>query len=258
MGGIDLSGKNVLVTGGSRGIGAEICRTLASYGARVFVHYHTAGDGAREVLREMNSPHGDGDMLQADIARPSDVETMFEKLDQICPQLDILVNNAGAESIHSAVDLPLDEWDRIMNINLRGSFHCAQLAARRMIGHGGVIVNLSSIHDQIPRKGLIHYCAAKAGVAMITKVLAVELAEHNIRVVSVSPGAIETEMNREEIAKVGRDVLNSSIPLGRLGRPEEVANLVAFICSDLAGYATGSTEYLDGGYMLTAVKYDPR
>ena len=123
---------------------------------------------------------------------------------------------------------------------------------------GGVIINISSIHDAVPRKGLIHYCSAKAGLKMFSKCLSLELAEDNIRVVSVAPGAIETEMNREEIVKFGRDKFDNWIPSGRIGSVTEVARSVAFLASDMAGYINGAYLYIDGAYMNNTIQYDPR
>jgi NAD(P)-dependent dehydrogenase (short-subunit alcohol dehydrogenase family) len=157
------------------------------------------------------------------------------------------------------LDLEEREWDKIMGTNLKGAFLCSQQAGRRMQrSGGGVIVNISSIHDTVPRKGLTHYCTSKAGLQMLTKCLALELAEDHIRVVSVSPGAIETEMNREEIAAFGVDKFNRWIPQGRIGCVADVAPAVAFLCSDLASYITGTDIYIDGGYSLATIQYDPR
>jgi NAD(P)-dependent dehydrogenase (short-subunit alcohol dehydrogenase family) len=173
--------------------------------------------------------------------------------------IDILVNNAGTESVNHALDMEEDEWDRVINTNLKGPFLCAQEAGRRMEENGGgVIINISSIHDTTPRKGLIHYCSAKAGLKMFSKCLALELAESNIRVVSVAPGAIETEMNREEINQFGREKFNQWIPSGRVGNVTEVAQTVAFLASDLASYINGADVYIDGAYMNQTIQYDPR
>jgi NAD(P)-dependent dehydrogenase (short-subunit alcohol dehydrogenase family) len=146
-----------------------------------------------------------------------------------------------------------------MGTNLKGAFLCSQQAGRRMQrSGGGVIVNISSIHDTVPRKGLTHYCTSKAGLQMLSKCMALELAEDRIRVVSISPGAIETEMNRKEIAAFGVDKFNRWIPQGRIGCVADVAPAVAFLCSDLASYITGTDIYIDGGYSLATIQYDPR
>ena len=255
---INLAGSTALVTGGSRGIGASICRTLAAAGAEVLVHYNRARDEALRVAAEVGSPAPEEAVFAADLADPAQIVRLFGEIERRRHRINILVNNAGAESIAGILDMALAEWDRVVNVNLRGAFLCAQLAARQMIGRGGVIINISSIHDQLPRKGLAHYAAAKAGLAMLTRSLALELAEHGIRAVTVSPGAIETEMNREEISRVGREFLSESIPAGRIGGVEEGSGLDAFHAADLASYITGTTCYADGGYLLSTVRYDPR
>jgi len=174
--------------------------------------------------------------------------------------LDILVNNAGIESMVAAIDLPVQEWDRILGVNLRGAFLCAQSAARLMREQeqAGVIVNISSIHDVVPRLGAAHYCVSKAGLTMLTKMLALEWAEYGIRVVAVSPGAIETPERAEIIDGMWRDLFSKWVPLGRFGHTPEVADVVAFLASDLASYITGTTVYIDGGYASNLVRYDSR
>ena len=255
-----LNNRNVLVTGGSRGIGSSICRVMASCGANVIVNYHQHRESADLLVRELKEKYGvKAFSIQADVADQQAVTNMFAFIDNEVGAIDILVNNAGCETIDHAVDLSLDQWDLVFNVNLRGAFVCCQEAGKRMINQNkGVIINISSIHDKVPRKGLIHYCSAKAGMNMMTKCLALELAASNIRVVAVSPGAIETEMNREEIDKFGRDRFNNWIPAGRIGNSEEVAWTCAFLASDNAAYITATEIYIDGGYKESTIPYDPR
>jgi NAD(P)-dependent dehydrogenase (short-subunit alcohol dehydrogenase family) len=257
---IDLTGKKALVTGGSKGIGSAICRELASSGADVFINYYSHKEEAEklasEIAREYNVKTCVGG---ANVAKAEDVKRMFALMDELLGDIDILVNNAGTESVIHVLDMDEQEWDRVLNTNLKGPFLCSQEAGRRMeIKGGGVIINISSIHDTVPRKGLIHYCSAKAGLKMFNKCLSLELAESNIRVVSVAPGAIETEMNREEINKFGREKFNNWIPSGRVGNVSEVAKTVAFIASDMADYINGADLYIDGAYMNNTIQYDPR
>ena len=257
---IDLTGKTALVTGGSQGIGAEICKQLAACGANVFINYYSNKQKAEEVAEEIKTSFNVKVAIgRANVSKCKDVKAMFNKLDEELGSLDILVNNAGSESVEHVLDLEEDEWDRVLNINLKGPFLCAQEAGRRMeLKKSGVIINISSIHDTIPRKGLIHYCSAKAGLKMFSKCLSLELAESNIRVVSVAPGAIETNMNKKEINKFGREKFNNWIPSGRVGNVTEVANTVAFLASDMAAYINGSDLYIDGAYMNHTIQYDPR
>ncbi|WP_203256938.1 SDR family NAD(P)-dependent oxidoreductase [Hyunsoonleella ulvae] len=257
---INLKGKKALVTGGSQGIGAGICKALAACGADVFINYYSNKDKAQEVADEITSKYNVTVRIgKANVAKASEVKDMFSQMDAEIGTIDILVNNAGSESVQHVLDLEEDEWDRVMGINLKGPFLCAKEAGKRMENNGGgVIINISSIHDTVPRKGLIHYCSAKAGLKMFTKCLSLELAEDNIRVVSVAPGAIETNMNREEINKFGREKFHDWIPSGRIGNVTEVANTVAFLASDMAEYINGADLYIDGAYMNHTIQYDPR
>ncbi|MCG8310108.1 MAG: glucose 1-dehydrogenase [Cytophagales bacterium] len=257
---IDLNGKKALVTGGSQGIGAGICRKLAACGADVVINYYRSKEKAALLASEIKAEFGvHAWVCYANVARSSDVADMFAFMDGKTGGIDILVNNAGAETISHVLDMTEKEWDMVMDINLKGPWLCAQHAGRRMEATGGgVIVNISSIHDVVPRKGLVHYCASKAGLKMLTKCLSLELVDKNIRVVSVAPGAIYTEMNREEISEFGEEKFKSWIPSGNIGDVEDIANAVAFLASNLSSYIHGADLYIDGGYMNNTIQYDPR
>lgn len=257
---IDLRNKKVLVTGGSQGIGAEICRHLAACGADVFVNYHRNKEKAKLLVKEIKEEYNvNAAFGGADVANAKQVETMFLEMERELGNVDILVNNAGYETVNHVLDMDVEEWDRVINVNLKGPFLCSKEAAKRMENHGGgVIINISSIHDIVPRKGLIHYCSSKAGLKMFSKCLSLELADKNIRVVSIAPGAIETNMNRTEIAKFGKDKFEKWIPQGRIGEVSDVANTVVFMASDLADYINGADIYIDGAYMNNTIQYDPR
>lgn len=257
---IDLTNKTVLVTGGSQGIGAGICKAMAACGANVIINYHKHKIEAEALAASLQSEHNVKALaFCADISNGQEVEEIFSLIDKNFGSIDVLVNNAGCETVDDALQLDLKIWDKIFNVNVRGAFHCAQLAGRRMIEKKtGVIINISSIHDKVPRKGLIHYCSAKAAMNMMTKCLALELAEHNIRVITIAPGAIETDMNREEINKFGREKFNNWIPAGRVGIVEDVSWTCAFLSSDKAAYITATEIYIDGGYKESTIPYDPR
>jgi glucose 1-dehydrogenase/3-dehydrosphinganine reductase len=235
---------------------------MVAAGAKVAINYVKHGAAAQALAGELNQVAGAtvAVAIQADVSSEEEIETLFDQTVRAFGGVDILVNNAGYESTHAALDLPMAEWDKVFNINLRGAFLCARAAARIMHsqGAGGVIINNSSIHDSVPRLGLTHYCVAKAGLAMLTKVLALEWAEYKIRVVAVSPGAIETDMNRAEIAAFGKHHFEEWIPLHRLGHIDDVAASVVFLASDAASYITGTSLLIDGGYALSLVRYDPR
>ena len=260
MDGINLKGKRALVTGGSQGIGSQICRELASHGADIFINYFTNKEKAEILASEIKETYKvNVCVVGANVSKSNEVDAMFQLMDKELKGIDILINNAGTESNSHILDLDEDEWDRVNNINLKGPFLCAQQAGRRMEkSGGGVIINISSIHDTVPRKGLAHYCTAKGGLKILTKCLALELAESNIRVISVAPGAIETEMNRKEIANFGVEKFKGWIPQGRIGNVKDVSPTIAFLCSDMASYMTGIDIYIDGGYMQSTIPYDPR
>ncbi len=257
---IDLKGRRVLITGASRGIGAAIARIMAACGARILINHLRDENHAQKLAGELRQQYQTEVVVcDADISFPQDVAGLFRLADEQWGGIDVLVNNAGCETIDHAVDLDLEDWDRVLDVNLRGAFICAQAAAKRMmVQKSGVILNISSIHDKVPRLGLIHYCSAKAGLNMMTKCLALELAAHQVRVVAVSPGAIETEMNREEIEKFGREKFNNWIPAGRIGMIDDVAWTCAFLASDKAVYITATEIYIDGGYKESTIPYDPR
>jgi NAD(P)-dependent dehydrogenase (short-subunit alcohol dehydrogenase family) len=257
---IDLRGRRVLITGASRGIGVSIARTMAACGARLLINHFRDEKHAQALADELRLDYQTEPLIyEADISYPEEIAGLFRMADKEWGGIDVLVNNAGCETIAHAVTLRLEDWDRVFNVNLRGAFICAQEAGKRMMAqNSGVIINISSIHDKVPRKGLIHYCAAKAGLNMMTKCLALELAAHQIRVVAVSPGAIETDMNREEIEKFGREKFNRWIPAGRVGAVEDVAWTCAFLASDRATYITATQIYIDGGYKESTIPYDPR
>ncbi|SHJ08355.1 SDR family NAD(P)-dependent oxidoreductase [Pseudozobellia thermophila] len=257
---INLKGKRALVTGGSTGIGAEICRQLAGCGADVVINYNDSRAAAEALAKEIGARYGVKAIgIKANVADSGQVREMFLQVDRELGGIDILVNNAGCETVQHILDLEEDAWDKVLNVNLKGPFLCSQQAALQMEnGGGGIIINISSIHDTVPRKGLVHYCSAKAGLKMLSKCLSLELADKGIRVVSVAPGAIETNMNRAEIEKFGKDKFEQWIPQGRLGHVSDVAHTVVFLASDLAGYINGADIYVDGAYMNHTVQYDPR
>jgi glucose 1-dehydrogenase len=253
-----LAGKTALVTGSGRGIGAAIAEALAARGCAVALHDRNA-TGLEAAAERLAIKHGVACAgFGADLAEPGAAANLFAALDRRLPPLDILVNNAGYETTAAAETMAEADWRGVLEVNLTAPFLLAQQAARRMQGRGGVIVNISSMHDSVPRKGLAHYAAAKAGLSMLTRSLALEWAEYGIRVVTVSPGAVETDMNREAIDAFGRDRFEGWIPAGRLGTVADIAAAVVFLCGPEANYITGTELRIDGGYGLNLVRYDDR
>lgn len=247
---IKLTDRRVLVTGGNSGIGKAICQTLGTAGARVAVNYLKNRETAEEVAGWIREAGGKGMTVQADISQPGEVKDMFQAVEEAWGTLDILVNNAGVQGERSpAWKADLEDWREVVEINLLGTFQCCREALKRMIPRkSGVILTITSVHDRIPWGGYSAYTSTKAALSMLTSTLSLEAAPHQVRVVSLAPGAIKTPINRSvwsDEAKLAD--LQEKIPLDRIGQPEEVARTALFLVSDEASYITGSTVYTDGG-----------
>jgi glucose 1-dehydrogenase len=245
-----LEGKTALVTGGGRGIGRGIALRLAHDGADVVIDYVNNEDQAREVKSAIEASGRRSLILRADISRVDDARRLIDDAVRQMGSLDILVNNAGVEKQSAFVDVAEEDFDLVLNVNLKGPFFLGQAFARYLIGskRPGKIINISSVHEQIPFPGYASYCASKGGIRMLMRDLAVELSPHGITVNNVAPGAIETEMNRPLLDDKPRlERLLGQIPLGRMGKPEDVAAVVAFLASADADYVTGATYFVDGG-----------
>jgi glucose 1-dehydrogenase len=249
---VELEGKVAIVTGAGSGIGAAIAQALADEGAAVCINYY--GSYEREA-REHASRLGRAIAVSANVADEHDVAAMVERTVAELGGVDVLVNNAGIEHNAPILDLTLADWDAVLHVNLRGAFCCLRAAGRAMrdSGRGGSIVNVSSIHEDLPFPGYAHYCAAKGGLRMLMRDAAVELAAHRIRVNNVAPGAIATPINAATLGDPEKvAALQRLVPAGRMGKPEEVAQVVVFLASDRAAYVTGSTYYVDGGMIRHA------
>jgi glucose 1-dehydrogenase len=248
-----LEGRKALVTGANSGIGRAIALRLAGEGAGVAINYVSRPEAAEEVVQLITDAGGKALAVQADITDEAQVDAMFARAAEALGGLDILVNNAGMETHHEFLEMPLADWRKVIDVDLTGAFLCAQRAARLMVEQqtGGAIVNISSVHQIIPWGGYAHYCAAKAGLDMMGKTLALELATENVRVNTVAPGAIQTPINKDVWTnpEMMKDLLRK-IPTNRMGQPEEIASVVAFLCSSEASYITGSTLFVDGGMTL--------
>jgi glucose 1-dehydrogenase len=250
-----LKNKVAIVTGAGTGIGQAIAVAFAQEGASLVVDYVGNESVAADTISKIEALKGKVIGAAADISQPADVNELIEKAVTTFGKLDIFVNNAGIEKKFAFVDYPLSEWQKILAVNLTGPFLCTQAAAKQMIlqGKGGRIINISSIHEDLPMPTNAPYCASKGGLRMLMRTAAVELAPHQITVNNIGPGAIYTPIDRdvESDAKLNDQIL-AEIPLRRWGKPEEVAQLAVYLASDDAGYVTGSTHFIDGGMLRNA------
>ena len=247
-----LSGKVAIVTGAGQGIGQSIAERLGSEGARVVVDYIGGSDGAEQTQRAVQQAGGEAEIVQADVTKDEDLRNLVDTAWNKFGSADILVNNAGMEHKSDFWDTQEAEYDKVMAVNLRGPFFLTQQFVRRLrdAKKPGRIVNISSVHAEMAFPGFTTYCCSKGGMRMMMRNLAVELGPLGITINNVAPGAIETPINTALLQdKTKLDALLQNIPLGRLGTPEDVAGVVAFLASDEASYVSGATYVIDGGLM---------
>lgn len=250
-----LKGKVIIVTGGNSGIGKAIVEVVARMGARVVIDYRSHPEATEALEQEIGELGGTCIGVQADVANLDDLQRLVQETVNRYGRLDVMVNNAGIETRTSILDTTPEDFDKVLNVNLRGVFFATQYAAKQMIaqGGGGRIINISSVHEDWPMPNNTPYCVAKGGVRMLTRTAGVELAPHGVTIVNVGPGAVATPINDstmnnpELLAK-----LNAAIPMGRLAQPEEIARVVAFLCSDAASYITATSLFADGGIMQSS------
>ena len=245
-----LAGKTAIITGASRGIGAEIARKFAAEGAKVVVNYSGSQEKAVAVVAEIQANGGEGIAVKANVSDAESVKAMVDETMKTFGSVDILVNNAGITRDNLMMRMKDDEWDDVINTNLKGVFVCTKAVTRQMMKQrAGRIINIASIVGVMGNAGQANYVASKAGVIGLTKTTARELATRGITANAVAPGFITTDMTDQLTEEVQKAMLGQ-IPLGRFGAPEDVAKAALFLASDDASYMTGQTLHLDGGMVM--------
>jgi glucose 1-dehydrogenase len=252
---MNLQNKVAIVTGGNSGIGKAIVLAMVREGANLVIDY-VSNPEATEDLEKQVAALGDKAIgVEADVSKIADLQRLIDTAVKTFGRLDVMVNNAGIETRTSVLDTTEEQYDRVLEINLKSAFFGTQIAARQMIaqGNGGRIINITSVHEDWPMPNNTPYCLSKGGMRMLTRTAGVELAPHGVLVVGVGPGAVDTPINASteaDPAKLAK--LNSAIPLGRMARPAEIGDVVAFLASDAASYLTATTIFADGGIMQSS------
>lgn len=250
-----FDGKVAIVTGADSGIGRAIALQLAADGATVVVNYAHNKEKAQEVLQSIQQKQGKAIILQADVSQYQQAMGLIQQTVEQFNRLDIMVNNAGME-IHSPfLDVSEEQFDRVVSVDLKGAFFCAQAAAREMVKSKtpGRIINISSVHEDIPMPQNVPYCCAKGGMRMLTRTICLELAPNNITVNNIAPGAVKTPIDADVEADPEKmKALLNEIPLHRMAQPEEIGKLAAYLASDAAAYITGATYIIDGGLSVNS------
>jgi glucose 1-dehydrogenase len=255
-----LKGQKALVTGANSGIGEGVARALAAAGADVVVNYVSRPEDAERVVADLETAGVRAMAVRADVSREAEVRSMFQEMITAWGTIDILVSNAGIQWDAALVDMTLEQWNMVLEVNLTGTFLCVREAAREMIRRGprpdvsratGKIVCISSVHERIPWAGHVNYAASKGGMMLFMQSVAQELAPHRIRVNSIAPGAIQTPINTTAWETPGAvEQLLTMIPYGRIGQPEDIGRAAAWLASDDADYVHGQTLFVDGGMTL--------
>jgi glucose 1-dehydrogenase len=249
---MELDGKVAIVTGGNSGIGMAIVLALAEQGANIVIDY-VANPDATEALEQRLLAMGDKSVgVEADVSKVEELQKLVDAAVKAFGRLDIMVNNAGIETRTGVLDTTEQQYDRVMDINLKSAFFGTQIAARQMLqqGDGGRIINVTSVHEDWPMPGNTPYCLSKGGMRMLTRTAGIELAPHGILVTGVGPGAVDTPINASTAADPEKmKTLNAAIPIGRMAEPEEIGSVVAFLAGTGATYLAATTIFADGGIM---------
>jgi glucose 1-dehydrogenase len=251
-----LQGRSVVVTGGNSGIGEAIVLAAAAEGANVVIDFVAHPEETTALIAKVEAAGGHAIGVQADVSQAADLHKMVAVAVDTYGRLDVLINNAGIETRTSLLDTTESDFDRVMAINMKSAFFGTQAAAKQFIaqGGGGLILNISSVHEDWPMPGNIAYCVSKGGIRMLTRTAGVELGAHDIRVINIAPGAVATPINASTEADPAKmKALDSAIPLGRMAQSSEIADVVVFLASGKAGYMTATTVVIDGGIMQGSV-----
>jgi glucose 1-dehydrogenase len=251
-----LEGKTLVVTGGNSGIGAAIVRAAATQGANVVIDYVAHPEETDKIVAEIEALGGHAVGVMADVSKAGDLHRMVQTAVDTFGRLDALVNNAGIETRQSVLDTTEEDYERVMAINLKSAFFGTQFAAKQFIaqGEGGIVINISSVHEDWPMPGNTAYCVAKGGTRMLTRTAGVELGPHGIRVVNVCPGAVATPINQSTLDDPEKlKLLQDAIPLGRLASADDIADVVVFLASGQNDYMTATSVFVDGGIMMGSV-----
>ena len=251
-----LSGKTIVVTGGNSGIGEAIVLAAAAEGANVVVDYVAHPEATTALIERVKAAGGQAVGVDADVSQCADLAKMVQTAVDTYGRLDVLINNAGIETRTSLLDTTEADFEKVMAINVKSAFFGTQAAARQFIaqGGGGLVLNISSVHEDWPMPGNIAYCVSKGGIRMLTRTAGVELGDHDIRVVNIAPGAVATPINAStESDPTKMKALDKAIPLGRMAQSGEIADVAVFLASGKAGYMTATTVVIDGGIMQGSV-----
>ncbi len=245
-----LEGKTIVVTGGNSGIGEQICLAAAAEGANIVIDYVAHPEETESLIDRIEHAGGHAVGIDADITRADDLHRMVQKAVDAFGSLDVLVNNAGIEDRKSLLEETEDGYDEVMAVNMKSAFFGTQAAAKQFIaqGHGGLVLNISSVHEDWPMPGNLAYCVAKGGMRMLARSGGVELGPHGVRIVNIAPGAVDTPINTATTSDPDKlRKLDDAIPLGRPAKPHEIAEVVVFLASGKAAYMTSTTVTIDGG-----------
>ena len=245
-----LEGKTIVVTGGNSGIGEQICLAAAAEGANIVIDYVAHPDETDSLIDRIEQAGGHAVGVDADITTSADLHRMVQKAVDSFGSLDVLVNNAGIEDRKSLLEETEEGYDKVMAVNMKSAFFGTQAAAKQFIaqGSGGLVLNISSVHEDWPMPGNLAYCVSKGGMRMLARSGGVELGPHGVRIVNIAPGAVDTPINTATTSDPDKlEQLDAAIPLGQPAKPHEIAEVVVFLASGKAAYMTSTTVTIDGG-----------